>query len=488
MTKNKILLFLLIFVFGIGVSYAQFIEDAVRYSQPNGIITPRSAGLGIAYLGIADDYAALFFNPAGLSLVPKTELSVGLGFQRNSNAVKFENLTTNFSANDAFFSHVGLVAPFKTDLGNAAVGLGYVLESNYNNTYEYSGFNAKNTMISNQANFGTRNYQDNWAYHIWLANQDLKTPIVDSLTQQAYITEKGGLHDVIGGVAFDVSPSVSVGLNIMGKFGSYNYTRNYSEYDVFDKYNKFDTLTWSNLDFNTLYIDENIKQQIAGITGSLGIQGRISDFMRIGVTVKFPTYYQIDEDYGIYARSKFDDGWEPNPYDPDEPSAISYKITSPFIYSAGMSFYAKGLVFTAGIEYLDATQLSFSDANGDEVTNIDEIRRYFDRLNQDITRELVGQVTWGFGAEWDIPAVPVVVRGSFQSTTSPYSVDVPKASTVGFALGGGIYLASNVRLDAVFAWNSQNQVRTNYGTGDNASYYELTTNPLNIGMEFTFRF
>jgi hypothetical protein len=485
---KKIILLVVFLAFGINVSYAQFIEDAVRYSQPNGMITPRSAGLGIAYLGIADDYAALFFNPAGLSLVPKTELSVGLGFQRNSNAVKFENLTTNFSANDAYFSHAGLVAPFKTSLGNAAVGLGYILESNYNNTYEYSGFNNKNTMTSNQANFGTRNYQNNWAYHIWLANQDLKTPIVDSLAQRSYVTEKGGLHDVLGGVAFDVSPSVSVGMNIIGKFGSYNYTRNYSEYDVYDKYNKFDTLTWDNLDFNTLYVDEDIRQEISGITGSLGIQGRISDFMRIGVTVKFPTYYQIDEDYSVYARSKFDDGWEPNPYDPDEPSRISYKITSPFIYSAGVSFHAKGLTFTAGIEYLDATQLSFSDANGDEVTNIDEIRRYFDRLNQDITRELVGQVKWGFGAEWDIPAVPVVVRGSFQSTTSPYSVDVPKASNVGFALGGGIYLAKNVRLDAVFGWDSQNQVRTNYGSGDNASYYELTTNPLNIGMEFTFRF
>ncbi len=467
---------------------SQFIEDALRYSQPNGLISARSAGLGIAYLGLADDYSALFFNPAGLSLITKTELNVGMGFQRNANTIKFEHVTSEFKANDAYFSHAGLVAPFKTGMGNAAIGLGYVLESNYNNTYEYNGFNRNNTMTANQAKYGTRNYENNWAYHLWLANQDLYTPIVDSLYQNVYVTEKGGLHDVLGGVAFDVGPSVSVGLNIIGKFGSYDYVRNYSEQDVYNKYNEFDTLTWKNLDFNALYVDETINQDIFGITGSLGLQARISEFMRLGVTVKFPTYYQIDEEYGVYAHSKFDDGWEPNPYDPAEPARISYKITSPFIYSAGISFHAEGLVFAAGVEYLDATQLSFSDANGDEVTNIDEIRRYFDRLNQDITRELVGQVTWGFGVEWDIPAVPVIVRGSFQSTTSPYSVDVPGASNNVLALGGGVYLAANMRLDAVFRWSSLTQIRTNYGSAENGSLYEQTLKPFNIGLQYTVRF
>lgn len=467
---------------------AQFIEDAVRYSNPNGIITPRAAGLGISYAGIADDYAALFYNPAGLSLVTKTELTFGMGFQRNSNSVDFSSALTNFSANDAYLANAGLIAPFKTKIGNAAIGLGYILESNYSNKYEYSGFNSQNTMTNYQAKYGTRNYEDNWAYHVWLANEGLYTPITDSLRQDAFVQEDGGLHDVLGGVAFDLSPSVSAGLNIIGKWGNYSYTRNYSENDSYNKYNEFDSVNYSNLDFNTLFVDETINQKIFGITGSLGLQARIDEFMRIGATIKFPTYYEVNEDYMLYVRSQFDDGWEPNPYDPAEPSEISYKITSPFIYSAGMSFFAAGITFTAGIEYIDATQLTFSDANGDEVTNIDDIRRYFDALNRDIVKELVGQVTWGFGAEWELPKLPVVVRGSFQSTTSPYSIDVPGASNFVFALGGGIYLANNVRLDGVFRWNSMNEVRTNYGNTEYGSFYELNRNPLNVGMQITFRY
>lgn len=488
MRIKRLLLFVIIIAFGAITANAQFIEDALRFSQPNGIVTPRSASLGISYLGIADDFAATLYNPAGLSLVTNTELSVGLGFQRNSNTVKFSNFLTDFHKNDAYFSHLGLVAPFKTKLGNAAIGLGYILESNYKNTYEYSGFNAKNTMIAHQAQFGTRNYEDNWAYHIWLANKDLKTPITDSLTQQAFITESGGLHNIIGGAGFDVSPSISAGLNIIAKFGEYNYLRNYSEFDSKNKYNKFDTNTWNNLDFKSLVLDEAINQQIFGITASLGIQARIAEFMRVGATIKFPTFYHVNEEYSIYARSEFDDGWKPNPYDPKEPSDMAYNITSPFIYSAGFSFNANGLTLTAGVEYFDATQLSFSDANGEQVTNINEIRRYFNRLNINIAKELVGQVRWGVGVEWDLRTIPVVVRGSLQSTTSPYTLDIPEATDMAFALGAGVYIAKNIRVDGMFRWNKFNQIRTNYGTSENGSLYELSINPLNIGLQLTFRF
>lgn len=484
----KISILSVLFLFVVVSVKAQFIEDALRYGEPNGLITSRSAGLGISYLGIADDYAALYFNPAGLSLITKFELSLGMGFQRNSNEVKFEQKSSNFSANDAYFSHIGFVAPFQTKLGNAAIGLGYFLENNYNNTYQYSGFNPRNTMTAYQAKYGTRNYEDNWAYHIWLANQDLKTPIVDSLTQSAFVKENGGLHDLMGGVAFDVGSSVSIGANIIGKFGTYNYSRNYSETDTYNKYNQFDTLTWNNLDFNTLFVDETIKQDVSGITGSIGMQARISEFFRFGATIYFPTFLHISEDFSIYSKSRFDDGWEPNPYDPAAPSQISYNIVTPFVYSAGLSFHTQGITITTGVRYLDATQLTFSDAGGDEVTNINDIHRYFEQLNRTIVSDLIGQVTWGIGVEWDLPVVPVVLRGSYQSTTSPYSNDVPDATNIYYSLGAGIYFANNMRLDAVFAWNKMNRIRTNYGSGDYASLYQLRTNPLNIGLQYSIRF
>lgn len=478
-----------VFVISTTTMHSQFIEDALRYSQPNGIITARAGALGIAYTGISDDYAAIFYNPAGLSLITKSELTFGMGFQRTANSVNFMQQATDLSANDAYLSSFGMVFPFQTKVGNASIGFGYLLESNFANKYQYNGFNPRNTMTAYQAAYGTRNYQDNWANHVWLANDDLYSPIKDSLYQSAFIEEKGGLHDVIAGVAFDVAPSVSVGLNIIGKFGNYAYNRNYNESDLYNKYNAYDSVGWSNLDFQSLRIDETIKQDVFGITGSIGLQGRISKFMRLNANIKFPTYYQIDEDYNVYAQSTFDDGWQPNPYDPEDPFEISYRIKTPFTYSAGLSFHAEGLTITGGIEYMDATQVEFSDANGQNVTNIGDIRRYFESLNREIVRQLVGQVSWGIGAEWDLPLLPIVVRAAFQSTTSPYTFDVAGADNNMIMLGGGLYLANNVRLDGFFRWNSYAQQRTNYGTDiSNGSFYKIATSPLNIALQLTFRY
>ena len=334
----------------------------------------------------------------------------------------------------------------------------------------------------------TRYFEYNWAYHVWLANQGLSTPIVDSLQQSAYVQEKGGLHDVVGGAGFDLGQNVSAGFNLIGKFGNYKYSRDYSETDLYNKYNTFDTVTWSNLDFNTLTLKESINQSVFGFTAMLGMQARIADFMRFAVNVNFPTFYQFNEKYSVYAQSKFDDGWEPNPYDPADPFEISYNLRTPFKYSAGASFHVIGITFAAGIEYMDATQIEFSDANGDAVTNIDEIRRYFDRLNQTIVRDLVGQVTWGIGAEWEIPEFPVALRGSLQSTTSPYSYDVPGATRNTFALGAGFYPTAKVRIDALFRYVTQSEIRTNYGNSTYGSLYTMDITPVNFGLQLTYRY
>jgi hypothetical protein len=50
------------------------------------VASPRAAGLGGAYVAVADDSAAAQLNPAGLTLLPKTEVTVGL-LRRGSGAL-----------------------------------------------------------------------------------------------------------------------------------------------------------------------------------------------------------------------------------------------------------------------------------------------------------------------------------------------------------------------------------------------------------------
>jgi len=466
---------LLILIFTLAISAnAQSIEDALRYTRNNGYITPRAAGLNVSYYGISDDLAALAYNPAGLSLIGKTELSFGFGFSTFSTETNFLNNKIPFNSNDEYITHAGLAVPFKTKQGNGAVGLAYFLESNFDNNMKYEAFNPYSTMANYYATNGTRVRANNLAYQLYLTDSiRLYTPIVDSLQQKAFIQESGGLHNIIGGISFDLSEYVSLGVAIQGKWGTYDYRRRYSEEDIYNKYNYFDNINWTNIDFNLLEVDEKIEQKITGISGSLGIQARFEDLLRFGANIRFPTFYEIEDVSSIKAKSFFENG---DNYSFQKGYESSYKLRTPFVYSAGVSFHALDITFAFGIEYKDVTQTKFSDA-------LDEI----EDLNLAIVQELVGQTTWGFGIGYELPIAPVVARASFSSTTSPYVKDIPGASLQTVALGGGVYLAPNIRLDGVFRWNSISELRTNYGNSSD-SRYTFKNKPLDIGLQLTYRY
>lgn len=492
------------------ISQAQFVEDALRYAISNGMITPRSAGFGVAYHGVADDFSSVMYNPAGLSLVARSEINFGLGYMTNSTDSKFPWVNNSTAGtikstdnSDAYLSNFGYVSPFKIQNGNAAFAIGYVLESNFNKDISYAGMNSANSYTGYQTKYGTRNIDDNWAYHQWLADSTLKTPINGGLYQSGLVSESGGLHDVIGGIAFDLSENFSIGASLVAKWGNFKYTREYKESDVNNIYNEWKD-DYSNLDFKQLIVNETIFQNVFGLSGSIGIQARIENIFRIGLSVKFPTFYKIDDDWTLRAQAEFDtttfnrtvDGntyrsTQPNPYDPD-PKRISYDVTTPFVFSGGMSAHYWGITLAAGIEFNDVKQTRFRSAGGDNVTNINDIASYFEGLNSVIREQLQNQIKWGLGIEWDIPKVPIAVRGSISSSSSPYLSqfvdDGTKFSSTTYAFGAGFYVAPNIRLDGLLRWSQYSEIRTNYGDAVTGSLYKSTFSPYDIGIQITYRY
>lgn len=491
MTKKIGILILIIFA-TYSFALSQTVEDALRYAIPNGMVTPRAAGLNIAYHGLNDDYASIFYNPAGLAGIPTSELSFGFGFTRNTTNVDYLDTETEFSSNNAYVSNFGVVMPFEAGKNGAAIGIGYLLESDFTNNMDFKGFNRNSTLIGSSAQYGPRGFTDNLAAHLWLADDYFQTPIQDSLFQEVFLQESGGLHDVIGAVSFNLTESVSAGVSIIGKWGNFKYTREYSETDIHNKYNATDSLgvysfedpgtgqvhTMDNIHFNYVDVYEEISQKVSGISGAFGVQMRLGTFMRFNAAIRFPTVYQVDENYYRDAEATFDekDGViDRTTYDSDGENW--YRLTTPWVYSGGFSVHAAGLIFTAGVEYVDITQMEFSDA-------IEDV----EQINSNFIKEYVGQTTWGFGVEYDIPIAPVVARASYATTSSPYVRDVPGATIDYFSIGGGLFIAENVRLDGVFRWMDNSQLRRNYNAADNSSEYIYSINPLSIGFQLTYRF
>lgn len=458
---------------------AQFIEDALRYTIPNSMITPVSSSLGVSYYGISDDVSALFYNPAGLSFIPKQEFSIGFGFTRNITQTEYLFNKLERRSNSGYITHIGIASPIPSEKFQITGAIAYFHENNFLNYFEYSAFNPHSSLVYSLSKYGPQDTNTNIPYFLWLANNKFQTPIKDSVGQNVLVNQDGGLHNISGGISIQISNNVAIGGTFTGKFGKFSYYRDFLEIDVSKKYNFFDSLNYSNVDFDSFKLKEKIEQKISGITGSIGVFTTLSNIMRFGATIKFPTYYQIEENFRQDAYARFDDGWKPNSYEPKEDLYNSYKITTPFVYSAGLSFKIANFVFTGGVEYFDVTQLRFSDAPSP-----------MEELNTRIVRELVGQVQWGIGIKYFVPLMPIEISAGFSSITSPYQKDISKATTYIFSVGSGITLSNNVRLEPSFQYLINSLLFTNYKTTDNdpSGNYKVNFSPLKIGLQLTIRY
>lgn len=475
---KRVLIVLMLSFFISSFVYAQFIEDALRYTIPNSMITPRSSSFGVSFYGLSDDVSGLFYNPAGMSFIGKSEFSIGLGFTRNQVESEYLFNKMDRKANSSYVTHIGVAVPVKEFEKTVIVGIAYFHENNFLNYFDYSAFNPRSSMINSLAKYGPKDTTSNIPYFLWLANNKFETPIKDSVQQNVLVDEDGGLHNITGGFSVLLTNNVSVGATIAGKFGKFTYYREFTETDPLNKYNFFDSVDYKNLDFNSFTLKENITQKVSGISGSVGVFGTFGNFLRFGATVKFPTYYQIEEEFRRDAYARFDDGWEPNPYEPKENSFNSYKVTTPFVFAGGISLKVLDFVFTGGVEYFDVTQLRFSDAPPE-----------VDRLNNRIVRELVGQVQWGLGIQYSPPILPFEFRASYSSITSPYAKDIANATTNIYSVGMAIYLAPNIRLEPTFQYLTNSVLRTNYETDDPTSRnYQLNLYPYKIGLQLTYRY
>src|SRR3990172_7032667 len=98
--------------------FAQFAEDALRFSRISTGVGARSMALGGVSVGRTADYSSLFANPAALTSIRDYEIS--LGFSRNavSNEATYLGVRTEEDHSSTMFENVGLVYPIPTARGS----------------------------------------------------------------------------------------------------------------------------------------------------------------------------------------------------------------------------------------------------------------------------------------------------------------------------------------------------------------------------------
>lgn len=448
-TKNKMLALLVSvsIVIAIGVlplqSQAVYIEDALRYAQPNGFLTPRAGALGVAYSGIADDYAALYTNPAGLTMLPLAEFSVSGQFNSyNSTATHF-GTATPVNRTSPFLGHIGVAFPVRVgDAGNYTIAFGYSREGDFAGGDSVVGFNTTSSLINSWVlgqNSATLNGNPAWELALAdVVNGRFITPLRNNLQQSVSTRERGVINNLSIGLGVDVTKNLSLGLSFIGTFGEYNYRRVFQESDAQNRYTRLDSRNLTDIDFQRLQAVEFIDHSIGGSKLVAGAQMRFGDNIRAGVSFTLPLDYRIIEQISNSNVAFFDKG-DSLFYNPNDPTSQTIRFTIPWSLNVGVSAFVAGITFTGSAEVTDFTSVRASG------TAIDATA-----IQQAATTLLTTQLKAGVGAEYDIPNMPLVLRGGYSYISSPYVKSETGGVTSIIGAGGGFYVTPNSRLDAVY--------------------------------------
>jgi long-subunit fatty acid transport protein len=429
---------------------AQFPEDALRLSTPGFGVGARALGMGGAYNGVASDYSAIYWNPAGLAQMTRAEFSTGLSYLNTKDDGSFFGTTTGAENNVTNVNAFGIVHPVPVRRGSLVLAFGFQRQGNFASGLEFKGFNPNSSIIQSYAPNGETypsDLSDNLAYQLYLADLDTLTgrfisPIADRVAQSGTVTESGGLNNWSIAGAVDIAQNTSVGLTVTYVAGTYRYDRSYTEEDRNGVYNVFP------YDFTRLDLEDFIEGDISGVNAKFGLMYRMPERFRFGVTVKTPTAFTVKETYGTSATARFDDG-DKKTYTFD--GTTEYDVRTPWVLGAGGSVIIKDLLLSADAEFTDWTTAEFANANSDLLL-----------MNKDIKSTFRSTWEFRFGGEYDIAGSGFRLRAGYGLRPSPYKGDPTDFDRKTISAGAGMLLGGSVMLDLAYANTAWKNYRSNY--------------------------
>jgi hypothetical protein len=481
-TTRVLLLLGILFALTSTKSFAQYPEDALRLSLSGLSVGARALGMGGAYTGVANDFTAIYWNPAGLAQIRQFELSGGVGHFGYSNDATFLGQSSNYSNSSTSISNAGFVYPVAARRGSFTLAFGYNRSNDFASALSFNGFNPYSSIIQNYAPDGAFYPSDlsgNLAYQLYLANIDtirgkFVSPLHDSVTQSGKVLEGGGVNNWSFAGALEIAPGFFLGATLTLISGSYSYSRNYVEDDSKRIYQKLP------FDFQQLTLDDAIDWDLSGYGLKVGMLYKIQKVGSVGVTVKIPTSYTVKEQFSTRGKSLFDNG---DNFSYETSGRSEYDVLTPFVFAGGLAYNIGGLLLSGDAEYTDWGQMEFKNAS----SNVADLLRDRNLEIKDLFRSTV--VLRG-GGEYTIPGADVSLRGGFIYSPSPYKDD-PSSFAQKYITGGiGFAVQSSIFIDIAYAhgwWDTFHVNYQNY-TGDQTSRTDESVKTDNLLFNVAYRF
>lgn len=328
----------------------------------------KAHALGGAFTGVADDYSALYYNPAGLGQIKSIQTGISFSSLNVSNSVDY--LGGNFDNSDNYskLHGLGLVLPVPTVRGSLVFAFSYYRTRQFDNAF----------LATSQIDEGPA-YQATWE-------------------QSRH--EEGSLSKTSLGASVELAPGLYVG-------GSFNFWGGENDY------------TWQFAELDPVYGGESISDStmtdhvlthFSGFNMTISTLFRPNNIIRVGAAVETPVTLKSREEWDYTEVFDWDDGYSEVNY--SENGSYEYKVQFPWILRGGLGLSMGPVSLSGDVSLKNYSQMRYKTdppVGGTMGSANLDIKQYFDNV-----------VDYAFGAQLEIPNFPVTLLGGYALNHAPF--------------------------------------------------------------------
>lgn len=471
------------------LSFGQYVDQALIFSQQNYGSTARSKAMGNAFGAIGGDFSSLSINPAGIGVYLRSEVTGTLNILgMNNTESTYQGQITDDRSNNFSFRNFGYVLATPVQSGGSGLvsfnfGIGFNRLNNFNqsiavgkNGSPHSRMDAfaENTNGIHNSNFWEENdpYYNGtpwesvlaWnTYLIDISNPDsngdgdqyqsilFQDELVD---QNLTINKEGYLNEYVATFGANFNHQLYLGATIGMQDLYYNESKTYSEDGEFGYFDYYSSARTRGFGYNL----------------KLGIIYRPVPAVRLGAAIHTPTFFELKEEYSSVMSSDLKDvSTDANgPHRTETPLGdYQYKMDTPLraIGSFAYQFGKKGMI-SFDYEYVDYSRLKLR--KGDDGYN-------FSAENTDMKTIYQSVSNLRFGGEFK-PTEALSLRAGYELFGNPYksnayNVSQPNKDFSYNTINAGIgYRINNVSLDVSYSLGTRTDYNYIYQSNDPVKY------------------
>ncbi len=394
----------------------------------------RAMAMGGAYVGVADDYSAVYWNPAGIGQMRRMEFNLGFNHNMVSNKASFLGNQYDATGSTTRMNSLGFIFPIPTYRGSLVFGFGYNKVRDYDNVLEIEGFNPHYAAFPDIV---VPTYTD------WI------TDVNDSLLQNESILEEGSRNQYTLSAAVEMQENFYIGVSMNIVRGRNDYGLHFVESDVRNLYRYFNESEKNVSDLDYWDYNQSIATDFNATNWKFGILYHMGQALRVGATVTTGTHYKLKENWSEDWKEYYDTAIEPAEY--DDSGNYEYEIREPYTFGLGASYRVSNLLLSGALDYKDWSQAKFLTEPSVSSVSMAEV-------NRAIRSGLKAVTTMRFGVEYYVPILLARVRAGYFNQPSPYKNVELRPKKNFYSAGVSFMLDKQVMMDVAYVtgkWKQQ---------------------------------